>query len=1844
MRRFTTGCTLALTLALASQAHAEGTKQLSPTAADTSAIIVNSGNYGSFAAAGGPADSRLYVHLEDPANEQVFFGFSRGSSSNYRYDVAGTYVDYYYRLVRPDGTPATGWRPVDAATANLNAFTQVTAGPADLGDAAGYATGAGFSFVPGVGLPGGDYYVELSTANDGSAGATFYVPRFDITVATRDATPLALPGRVFSLNWAIGSPRTKDNANSPYGVFDRPFKGHFYVYSPEGFVSFVDFENAGFRPYLFNISFNSTGTVDFLDPLGNLRSVDGQRRTNPEFRIFLNAPAVDIYPSGTFGTMITNADYPRLYGCTADDKYYVEVAVTKAGQVEVLIDEDGGDGEFTPYTADRMLSLDVAPRPGESAPYVRQVPWDGRDGLGNLVATTADLSSRVTFSQVPYHLPVYDAEYMTGGFEVTMVRPAPPAGYAFTYQWDDRNILEDAPAGARKVELEGCATGCHTWDQRAYGDENTINTYWFARREATATLFNRADPACGCSAGGTLTIGGVVYDDADGSRTNNAAESGYAGVEARLWDDANADGVVDEQSESIVQTATTNLQGEFSFTVNTTGTPGTVAANTASAEADALYMTGFQNPYRADRFGFGSYDYTANGVTTNYPFTTSVFFTGVSLPAGATITSATLTLVGDAPEFAAPNDGGPGAYRIYAESGGNPAVTSATSVPTQRPRTATNALWEFAAAAVAGTTYTSPDLSEVFQELVNTPEYATGHNLHLIVQGTGGYNAFRQFGQANPPQLSIAYTVYNLPQTYVVTVDAGAAALAGKVATTDSARAVGLYLPSDYSCFNDFGFGVDRDGDGVVDGVDLDNDNDGIADADEDGGTGFSPTGDADGDGVLNFADDDDQTAGFPAWADLNGDGVHDRYDADGDGVPDVYDLDADNDGVTDLAEAGGTDANGDGLVDDPADADGDGLADAYDNNDTDGPLGNGLDATTPSTSALTDTDADGVTDGADADGDGIPNYVDLDSDNDGLTDATEHGVADADGDGRLDGPAAGTPPADADGDGLADAIDPLHDGPEADANAAPATAGTPTTLTDADGDGVAAAYDLDADGDGVADAVEAGATDADGDGRVDATADADGDGLADVYDLAHDGPRATAANAPTSGTSLAGGPDTDADGVPDRLDLDSDNDGIADLIEAGGADVDGDGRADGPTSGAPAPDADGDGLADAYDADAAGALVLTGADADGDGRPEGYPGNDLDGDGVLDFRDLDSDQDGIPDLVEAMGADADGDGRVDDPTDADGDGLADVVDGDDDATPAPGDGNGALVVTDASGAVVDTRAAQGLDLDGDGHANWRDRDSDDDGIADLTEAGIDPATADADADGRLDPGTHADLDGDGLADAYDADANDGPAAAPGSTHADGTPAVRTRPDADADGSATAEGFAAGTPNADTDDRPDFRDLDSDDDGVTDNVEQNGGAVTNDADGTGGLDGRVPTGDTGVDYLVNNTATPLDTDGDGVPDYRDVDADNDGLLDRYEAICTACAAQVAPTGTDANANGVDDGFEGLTAANATGGANVGATPQDMAGVDADAAPDYLDADADGDGVRDETEGFDDDGDGVALDDLLQRAADYETANGSPGDYDNAADGDGDGVPDWLDNLAGAGTDETQALPFLDPGSGYWVDANGDGLADLYDAGQGGTPSVMPDRDNAGDRDWRDAGTEAPLPVTVTSFRARAVACELLVEWGVGTEVGVRAYALEASADGRAFETVAEVAATGADAYATRLPASATATYLRLRTLDEDGGEALGTVVSAEVAPCGGGEAAVAIAPNPVSGGADLSVRSPAGGSVELADVTGRVVFRTRATPRATVAIPTAGLAAGLYALRVGTDVERVVIR
>lgn len=366
----------------------------------------------------------------------------------------------------------------------------------------------------------------------------------------------------------------------------------------------------------------------------------------------------------------------------------------------------------------------------------------------------------------------------------------------------------------------------------------------------------------------------------------------------------------------------------------------------------------------------------------------------------------------------------------------------------------------------------------------------------------------------------------------------------------------------------------------------VDNNNDFIND-------NYQADGDSDNDGIPNYLD-----ATFPGRVDSNSDGVDDRFDIDKDGVINMLDLDSDNDGIPDVVEAYGVDTDGNGLIDNYTDTDGDGLTQSVDINNT-GAYNTGIGLGVP-----------------DFDGDGVPNFLDLDSDNDGIPDIIEAGGADTNNNGMADG-AIGTDGmpvaytgvgallitgADINGDGKADSYPNKN----------------------LDRDFRPNAYDIDADGDGIVDAIEAGGaiTDTNLDGKADGLLSTNGWSTS------------------VSGMIALNLRNTDGSGNSDYLDIDSDNDGIPDNIE--GMSTVGYIR---PIS---STDTDGDGLINLYDNSA------------------GFGGSgifvyDHDSDGTPDYRDLDTDSDGQPDIIE--GNDFNLNGKPDDLVtltglDTDGDGL----------------------------------------------------------------------------------------------------------------------------------------------------------------------------------------------------------------------------------------------------------------------------------------------------------------------------------------------------------------------------------------------------------------------------------------------------------------------------------------------------------------------------------------------------------------------------------------------------------
>ena len=337
----------------------------------------------------------------------------------------------------------------------------------------------------------------------------------------------------------------------------------------------------------------------------------------------------------------------------------------------------------------------------------------------------------------------------------------------------------------------------------------------------------------------------------------------------------------------------------------------------------------------------------------------------------------------------------------------------------------------------------------------------------------------------------------------------------------------------------------------------------------------------------------------------------------------------------------------------------------------------------------------------ADSDGDTIPDQDDPDDDDDGIPDTVDGVGVDTDGDG-IDNPLD----TDSDNDGISDAEEA---GP------------VPETPQDTDSDGTPDFMDTDSDNDGTPDSgpgdsgPDAGA-DTDSDGLADAVegaGDADGDGILNIQDI--DSDNDTILDVIEAGDT-ENPVDTDSDGIPDFLDLDSDNDGIPDLYEASAGvvdtaslDADGDGRVDsGSVFGT-------NGLVDAVEAPAdSGALTFQVVDTDGDGAP--------------DFTDTDSDNDGLSDTIESGGQDADGNGVVDALADADNDGIDDNVDA--------SITGGADTDSDGIDDAFDSDFVATADTDSDGIVDASDVDANGDGIVDDSNAIANGGLLDDDNDG----------------------------------------------------------------------------------------------------------------------------------------------------------------------------------------------------------------------------------------------------------------------------------------------------------------------------------------------------------------------------------------------------------------------------------------------------------------------------------------------------------------------------
>ena len=582
-------------------------------------------------------------------------------------------------------------------------------------------------------------------------------------------------------------------------------------------------------------------------------------------------------------------------------------------------------------------------------------------------------------------------------------------------------------------------------------------------------------------------------------------------------------------------------------------------------------------------------------------------------------------------------------------------------------------------------------------------------------------------------------------------------------------------------------------------------------------------------------------------------------------------------------------------------------------------------------------------------------------------------------------------------------------------------------TWLDDEGDGIPDSLDLDDDNDGVPDASELGG--------VDLSGDSDLDNVPDYIDV--DYVSCESANS-ISCDAIPEAMDRDGDGVPNHQDLDSDGDGVWDLIEGNDEDQDGandnlnvadagnDGVIDAVT------DTNDNGLDDSYET-ALGGEPAAQQNSDSDALPD-YLDDDDDGDGILtifeDYNggnatDDDTDSDDLPDYLDD---DDDDDGLATDQEspDPNNDGdPEDAIDSDDSAPPD----------------YLDASTLGPTNTDGDGQPDFLDEDDDNDGVPDSLEGSVD-----SDLDGIIDS-LDLDSDNDGIPDLYENGL--------GVLDADGDGRIDDATDDDGDGIPNVSEGISIDANTDMDLYPDRIDLDSDGDGIPDVSE----AGATDANGDGVLDSTDDGDDDGlldeVDIDDGGSLPPLpNTDGSGNPDFQDLDSDDDGVDDAVEGHDHDFngVADISADGNDGDGDGLDDAFD----------PDAGATPAPTPDRDDDDTPDYQDTDDDGDGILTTYEDVNDNGapgdDDSDDDDIPDYLDPDDDGDGVP-TQDEEPDPNGDGNPDDA-----AATLSGEVPDYLNPDQTP-PDTDGDGVADAIECPAG---SPQPDTDDDGTPDCEDS--------------------------------------------------------------------------------------------------------------------------------------------------------------------------------
>ncbi len=439
-----------LLLAAMQPVMAEGTKQLEPTNPATTPNRMTrlmfdqttSAHRTPFATINCAEKYRLNIFINNPLAEQICFGFNDGDET------------IYYQVKDPDGIIVSGFALAQVPASGqgfISTWDQANAGP-NIGG----SNPAGYN--PKILTPtkSGNYYIEFARTQTGGTFSGQDMLLFDISVVQGTT---AINGRLWSKAWQLSDAGSGDIIKS--------FPAKLFIYTDDGIVSKLNINewNGGtYTVYCNQWGVKNTGNW----AIDRMSTNTWPGSDLPQYKIFLNDPDVNFFPTGQLGTICEVTTKSYCNGTTD-----IMVRVNKPGSLTLNLDV----APVGPGPEDVVLNGDI--NGSANCDIWDTITWNGLSGTGTPVQNGTAVIIKISYLNGLTNLPLWDVEDNAAGLIVNIIRPIPSL---FTTKlpvfWDDSNL-----AGGTVNSVNGCiypssvsVTGCHYWTNQ---NENMINTWWY---------------------------------------------------------------------------------------------------------------------------------------------------------------------------------------------------------------------------------------------------------------------------------------------------------------------------------------------------------------------------------------------------------------------------------------------------------------------------------------------------------------------------------------------------------------------------------------------------------------------------------------------------------------------------------------------------------------------------------------------------------------------------------------------------------------------------------------------------------------------------------------------------------------------------------------------------------------------------------------------------------------------------------------------------------------------------------------------------------------------------------------------------------------------------------------------------------------------------------------------------------------------------------------------------------------------------------------------------------------------------------------------------------------------